>query len=123
MIVGLEKIDYGEIFIDNEKLLYERDKLYKIRKKTGIVFQESNKHIIGETVAESLIFGMENNRIPLEKMKKNMSKYIKTVSVFYIKTLTTSMPQILLIFKVRECIYYIFVQYNKLRFKRSRSFL
>ena len=77
MIVGLEKIDYGEIFIDNEKLLYERDKLYKIRKKTGIVFQESNEHIIGETVAESLIFGMENNRIPLEKMKKNMSKYIK----------------------------------------------
>ena len=77
MIVGLEKIDDGEIFIDNEKLLYERDKLYKIRKKTGIVFQESNEHIIGETVAESLIFGMENNRIPLEKMKKNMSKYIK----------------------------------------------
>ena len=77
MIVGLEKIDDGEIFIDNEKLLYERDKLYKIRKKTGIVFQESNEHIIGETVAESLIFGMENNRIPLEKMKENMSKYIK----------------------------------------------
>ena len=77
MIVGLEKIDDGEIFIDNEKLLYERDELYKIRKKTGIVFQESNEHIIGETVAESLIFGMENNRIPLEKMKKNMSKYIK----------------------------------------------
>ena len=77
MIVGLEKIDDGEIFIDNEKLLYERDELYKIRKKIGIVFQESNKHIIGETVAESLIFGMENNRIPLEKMKKNMSKYIK----------------------------------------------
>ncbi len=77
MIVGLEKIDDGEIFIDNEKLLYERDELYKIRKKTGIVFQESNEHIIGETVAESLIFGMENNRIPLEKMKENMSKYIK----------------------------------------------
>ena len=77
LIVGLEKIDDGEIFIDNEKLLYERDKLYKIRKKTGIVFQESNEHIIGETVAESLIFGMENNRIPLEKMKENMSKYVK----------------------------------------------
>ena len=28
-------------------------------------------------MAESLIFGMENNRIPLEKMKENMSKYIK----------------------------------------------
>ena len=77
LIVGLEKIDDGEIFIDNEKLLYERDELYKIRKKTGIVFQESNEHIIGETVAESLIFGMENNRIPLEKMKENMSKYVK----------------------------------------------
>ena len=77
MIVGLEKIDDGEIFIDSEKLLYERGELYKIRKKTGIVFQESNEHIIGETVAESLIFGMENNRIPLEKMKENMSKYIK----------------------------------------------
>ena len=77
LIVGLEKIDNGEIFIDNEKLLYERDKLYKIRKKTGIVSQESNEHIIGETVAESLIFGMENNRIPLEKMKENMSKYVK----------------------------------------------
>ena len=77
LIVGLEKIDDGEIFIDNEKLLYERDELYKIRKKTGIVFQESNEHISGETVAESLIFGMENNRIPLEKMKENMTKYVK----------------------------------------------
>lgn len=77
LIVGLEKISGGKIFIDNEELVYKRDELYKIRKKTGIVFQESNEHIIGETVAESLIFGMENNRIPLEKMKENMDKYIK----------------------------------------------
>ena len=77
LIVGLEKISGGQIFIDNEELVYKRDELYKIRKKTGIVFQESNEYIIGETVAESLIFGMENNRIPLEKMKENMDKYIK----------------------------------------------
>ena len=77
LIVGLEKISGGQVFIDNEELVYKRDELYKIRKKTGIVFQESNEHIIGETVAESLIFGMENNRIPLEKMKENMSKYVK----------------------------------------------
>ena len=77
LIVGLEKISGGQIFIDNEELVYKRDELYKIRKKTGIVFQESNEHIIGETVAESLIFGMENNRIPLEKMKENMDKYVK----------------------------------------------
>ena len=77
LIVGLEKISGGQIFIDNEELVYKRDELYKIRKKTGIVFQESNEHIIGETVAESLIFGMENNRIPLEKMKENMAKYVK----------------------------------------------
>ena len=77
LIVGLEKISGGKIFIDNEELVYKRDELYKIRKKTGIVFQESNEYIIGETVAESLIFGMENNRIPFEKMKENMDKYIK----------------------------------------------
>ena len=77
LIVGLEKISGGQIFIDNEELVYKRDELYKIRKKTGIVFQESNEHIIGETVAENLIFGMENNRIPLEKMKENMTKYVK----------------------------------------------
>ena len=77
LIVGLEKISGGQIFIDNEELVYKRDELCKIRKKTGIVFQESNEHIIGETVAESLIFGMENNRIPLEKMKENMAKYVK----------------------------------------------
>ena len=77
LIVGLEKISGGQIFIDNEELVYKRDELYKIRKKTGIVFQESNEHIIGETVAESLIFGMENNRIPLEKMKENMTKHVK----------------------------------------------
>ena len=77
LIVGLEKISGGQIFIDNEELVYKRYELYKIRKKTGIVFQESNEHIIGETVAESLIFGMENNRIPLEKMKENMTKHVK----------------------------------------------
>mgnify|MGYP001009729954 CR=1 FL=1 len=48
LIVGLEKISGGKIFIDNEELVYKRDELYKIRKKTGIVFQESNEYIIGE---------------------------------------------------------------------------
>ena len=32
LIVGLEKISGGQIFIDNEELVYKRDELYKIRK-------------------------------------------------------------------------------------------
>ena len=39
-INGLEKIDSGRIFLDKEK--YDKETIFKMQKKTGMIFQEFN---------------------------------------------------------------------------------
>lgn len=75
MLIGLEKINSGKIYIEEEEISYKKEELYKIRNKTGVLFQNLNEQIIGETILENLIFQMENNRIPAENMKANIRKY------------------------------------------------
>ena len=75
LLVGLEKINRGKIYIEEEEFSYKKEELYKIRNKTGVLFQNLNEQIIGETILDNLIFQMENNRIPTENMKENIRKY------------------------------------------------
>ncbi|RRD41058.1 ABC transporter ATP-binding protein [Leptotrichia sp. OH3620_COT-345] len=75
LITGLEKPQKGEIFINGALLKYTASFLYEMRKKMGVVFQYTDEQLIGETVIDSLIFGMENNCIPYEKMKILIKKY------------------------------------------------
>lgn len=81
LIIGLMKVNSGEIVIDGERLEYSRKKLFEVRKKIGAVFKEIDEQIVGTTVLESLLFGMENNRIDPQKMKENIEKYCEKFEI------------------------------------------
>ena len=38
MLIGLEKINSGKIYIEEEEISYKKEELYKIRNKTGVLF-------------------------------------------------------------------------------------
>lgn len=43
-----------------------------IGRSVGIVFQNPDSQFVGSTVAEDIAFGMENDRVPLEEMKRRV---------------------------------------------------
>ena len=81
LISGILETNGGTLEIDGEKLDYTPETLYRIRKKTGVVFHSAEEQLTGETVQDSLIFGMENNNIPRNKMIENIEKYTEYFSI------------------------------------------
>lgn len=81
LITGMEIPDKGEILIEGTPFVYEEEGLYNIRRKIGVVFHNLEEQLIGETVLDSLIFGMENNCIPKGEMEENIKKYTGFLSI------------------------------------------
>ena len=81
LIAGLLKTDKGVIEIDGRKLEYYPEVLYNIRKKIGVVFHTAEEQLIGETVLDGLIFGMENNNMSSREMKRNIEKYTRYFNI------------------------------------------
>ena len=68
LISGLYKPTSGEIYIDG--IMIKKNSLRDIRKKIGIIFQNTDNQFIGSTVEDDLAFGLENANVDREKMKK-----------------------------------------------------
>lgn len=85
LLIGLLEKNSGTILIDDIEL--KEDTLYRVREKTGIVFQNPDNQFIGSTVADDIAFGLENHCVDPQKMqplieqfaaKVNMSKYLNS---------------------------------------------
>ena len=85
LLIGLLEKNRGTILIDDIEL--KEDTLYRVREKTGIVFQNPDNQFIGSTVADDIAFGLENHCVDPQKMqplieqfaaKVNMSKYLNS---------------------------------------------
>ncbi len=79
LLIGLLVPLKGEVVV-NGKILSE-ETVYDIRKEVGIVFQNPDNQFVGSTVLDDLAFGMENQQINREEMKKRIDKYIKKVKM------------------------------------------
>lgn len=77
LLIGLLEPLRGTIKV-NDKIL-SQETVYDIRRETGIVFQNPDNQFVGSTVADDIAFGMENQQISREEMKKRIDKYIKKV--------------------------------------------
>ena len=85
LLIGLLEKNRGTILIDDIEL--KEDTLYRVREKTGIVFQNPDNQFIGSTVADDIAFGLENHCVDPQKMqplieqfaaKVNLSKYLNS---------------------------------------------
>jgi energy-coupling factor transport system ATP-binding protein len=79
LMVGLLTPSKGYIEIDG--LLLNDDNLLDIRKKIGIVFQNPDNQFVGVTVKHDIAFGIENQQIPHEEMKKKIDYYANLVGM------------------------------------------
>ena len=66
-LMGLQSEFEGDIILFGLPL--DRKNLFSIRSRIGIVFQNPDNQFVGSTVADDIAFGLENKRIPREKMQ------------------------------------------------------
>lgn len=79
LIIGLLAPSEGKIIIDGEELTNKT--VRNIRQKIGLVFQNPDNQFIGATVEDDIAFGLENRRVPREKMQEIIKNYAKRVGM------------------------------------------
>ena len=63
----------GSVLIDGLNSA-DKTKIYAIRSKVGLVFQNPDTQIVCDTVEDEIAFGLENMGLPVEEMKKRIDK-------------------------------------------------
>lgn len=79
LIIGLLVPLKGTITVNNKVLSEET--VYDIRREVGIVFQNPDNQFVGSTVLDDIVFGMENQQIEREEMKRRVDKFISKVKM------------------------------------------
>ncbi|HHY10129.1 MAG TPA: energy-coupling factor transporter ATPase [Firmicutes bacterium] len=59
----------------------DREKVWEIRQKVGMVFQNPDNQLVATTVEEDVAFGPENLGIPSPEIKKRVIEALKTVDM------------------------------------------
>lgn len=79
LIAGLLLAKEGEIFIQNQR--WSEGTVEELRQLVGIVFQNPDNQFIGSSVREDIAFGLENRKIPGEKMDEIIHHYAVLLDV------------------------------------------
>ena len=83
LIDGLLEAESGEIVIDGQRLTEEN--IWNIRRQIGMVFQNPDNQFVGATVEDDVAFGLENQGLPREEMKKRVSESLELVGMLDFK--------------------------------------
>ncbi|MGI6467046.1 MAG: energy-coupling factor ABC transporter ATP-binding protein [Sphaerochaetaceae bacterium] len=68
-IKGLLKIDSGSIFVDQKDLT---QKSKKRNLEIGLVFQDADTQIVGQTVKQDLLFGLQNLQLEADEQQRRV---------------------------------------------------
>lgn len=79
---GIHQAKSGEIFIDGEKLEYDKKSLLKARQKIGIVFQNPDNQLFAPTVEEDVAFGPMNLGLPIREVEQRVKDSLEKVGMF-----------------------------------------
>lgn len=83
LIDGLLEARTGEIIVDGIQLTSET--VWDIRSKIGIVFQNPDNQFVGSTVEDDVAFGLENQGIPRDEMKRRVDESLDLVNMRHFK--------------------------------------
>lgn len=84
LLDGLLEAETGQIWIDGEQLTL--DNVWEKRHQIGMVFQNPDNQFVGATVEDDIAFGLENQGIPREEMKKRVEEALDLVGMTAFKT-------------------------------------
>ncbi|SHH08291.1 energy-coupling factor ABC transporter ATP-binding protein [Tepidibacter thalassicus] len=82
-LVGALSPDEGEVYVDN--ILVEKKTLPLIRKKVGIVFQNSDDQLFMANIYDDVAFGPRNYKLSEEEVRKRVINSLKTVGILHLK--------------------------------------
>ena len=83
LIDGLLEAESGEIWIDGQLLSSEN--VWNLRRQIGMVFQNPDNQFVGATVEDDVAFGLENQGLPREEMKKRVAESLELVGMLDFK--------------------------------------
>ena len=83
LIDGLLEAESGEIVIDGQRLTEEN--IWNIRRQIGMVFQNPDNQFVGATVEDDVAFGLENQGLSRQEMKKRVEEALDLVGMLEFK--------------------------------------
>ena len=83
LIDGLLEAESGEIVIDGQRLTEEN--VWDIRRQIGMVFQNPDNQFVGATVEDDVAFGLENQGLSRQEMKKRVEEALALVGMLDFK--------------------------------------
>ena len=83
LIDGLLEAESGEIVIDGQRLTEEN--VWNIRRQIGMVFQNPDNQFVGATVEDDVAFGLENQGLSRQEMKKRVGEALDLVGMLDFK--------------------------------------
>ena len=83
LIDGLLEAESGEIVIDGQRLSEEN--VWNIRRQIGMVFQNPDNQFVGATVEDDVAFGLENQGLSRQEMKKRVEEALDLVGMLDFK--------------------------------------
>lgn len=75
---GLMKPDSGEVLLEGRPI---QEKLAETRARIGLVFQDADSQIVGQTVARDAAFGPENLRLPREEIESRVTSVLRATGL------------------------------------------
>ena len=79
LIDGLLEAESGEIVINGQQLTEEN--VWSIRRQIGMVFQNPDNQFVGATVEDDVAFGLENQGLSRQEMKKRVEEALDLVGM------------------------------------------
>lgn len=83
LIDGLLEAESGEIVIDGQRLTEEN--VWNMRRQIGMVFQNPDNQFVGATVEDDVAFGLENQGLSRQEMKKRVEEALALVGMLDFK--------------------------------------
>ena len=83
LIDGLLEAESGEIVIDGQRLTEEN--VWNIRRQIGMVFQNPDNQFVGATVEDDVAFGLENQGLSRQEMRKRVEEALDLVGMLDFK--------------------------------------
>ena len=83
LIDGLLEAESGEIAIDGQRLT--EGNVWSIRRQIGMVFQNPDNQFVGATVEDDVAFGLENQGLSRQEMKKRVEEALTLVGMLDFK--------------------------------------
>ncbi len=79
---GLLLPDSGQIFVNGHDI---SNHLVQTRKTVGMVFQDADTQIVGDTIFDEVAFGLENLKVKRTRINEKVTQVLENLNLFHLK--------------------------------------